>query len=231
MTDPVLQTQWAVCGIAAATARFVPVPLLDDVVRRQAARVAVVRTVRAHGHDHPPDLLEALWEERDPARRGARGESCEGCPRRLAALPVPQVHEVFGRRRGVPDEVARVVLLGSEPSTGASSAVTARVPVRARGGDRPVRRPSTGRLAVDGPAPADGRHSPTGCRSAAPPRRPRSPSCGRRVSPRRTDDDGRRPTAPWPSALREVSAVLRRPRSACSRAHRRAGRRLLASRG
>ena len=110
MTDPVLQTQWAVCGIAAATARFVPVPLLDDVVRRQAARVAVVRTVRAHGHDHPPDLLEALWEERDPARRGARG-SLRGLPRRLLLFPVRRYTAVFGAVRGVPDDVARVVLL------------------------------------------------------------------------------------------------------------------------
>ena len=33
MTEPALLTQWALCGIAAAAARFVPVPLLDDVVR------------------------------------------------------------------------------------------------------------------------------------------------------------------------------------------------------
>jgi hypothetical protein len=31
MTEPSLLSPWAVCGIAPAAARFVPVPLLDDV--------------------------------------------------------------------------------------------------------------------------------------------------------------------------------------------------------
>ncbi len=110
MTEPVLHTQWAVCGIAAAAARFVPVPLLDDVVRRGATQVAVVRTLRAHGRDHPAALVEALWEERDPARRGVRGR-LRGVPRRLLLFPVRKYTAVFGAVRGVPNDVARVVLL------------------------------------------------------------------------------------------------------------------------
>ena len=110
MTEPFLQTQWAVCGIAAAAARFVPVPLLDDVVRRRAAQVAVVRTLRAHGRDHPSELVEALWEEPDPARRGVRGR-LRGLPRRLLLFPVRKYTAVFGAVRGVPNDVARVVLL------------------------------------------------------------------------------------------------------------------------
>jgi hypothetical protein len=110
MTEPLLQTQWAVCGIAAAAARFVPVPLLDDVVRRRAAQVAVVRTLRAHGRDHPSELVEALWEEADPARRGVRGR-VRGLPSRLLLFPVRKYTAVFGAVRGVPNDVARVVLL------------------------------------------------------------------------------------------------------------------------
>ena len=110
MTEPFLQTQWAVCGIAAAAARFLPVPLLDDVVRRRAAQVAVVRTLRAHGRDLPSELVEALWEEPDGARRGLRGR-LRGVPARLLLFPVRKYAAVFGAVRGVPNDVARVVLL------------------------------------------------------------------------------------------------------------------------
>ena len=110
MTEPVLQTQWAVCGIAAAAARFLPVPLLDDVVRRRAAQLAVVRTLRAHGRDHPSELVEALWEDPEGARRGLRGR-LKGVPTRLLLFPVRKYTAVFGAVRGVPNDVARVVLL------------------------------------------------------------------------------------------------------------------------
>jgi hypothetical protein len=105
-----LQTQWAVCGIAAAAARFLPVPLLDDVVRRWAARVAVVRTLRAHGRSYDADLVDVLWDEPDASRRGVRGR-LRGVPQRLLLFPVRKYAAVFGAVRGVPNDVARVVLL------------------------------------------------------------------------------------------------------------------------
>ncbi len=110
MTEPSLLTQWAVCGIAAAAARFVPVPLLDDVVRRRAAQLAVVRTLRAHGRDHPAELYDALWDEPEGTSRGLRGR-LRGVPRRLLLFPVRKYTAVFGAVRGVPNDVARVVLL------------------------------------------------------------------------------------------------------------------------
>lgn len=107
---PLLVTQWAVCGIAAAAARFVPVPMLDDVVRDRAVQVAVLRTLRAHGRDYPSGLLEPLWE--DEQRRGS------GLARRMKALgmrvllfPVRKYAAIFGAVRGVPTDVMRVVLL------------------------------------------------------------------------------------------------------------------------
>jgi hypothetical protein len=39
--SPALVSQWGACGIAAAAARFVPVPLLDDAIRARAVRIAV----------------------------------------------------------------------------------------------------------------------------------------------------------------------------------------------
>lgn len=110
MTEPSLLTAWAVCGIAAAAARFVPVPLLDDVVRRRAAQVAVLRTLRAHDRQLPAELVEPLWDEPEGASRGLRGR-LGGVPRRLLLFPVRKYTAVFGAVRGVPNDVARVVLL------------------------------------------------------------------------------------------------------------------------
>jgi hypothetical protein len=110
MTDSSLSTQWAVCGIAAAAARFVPVPLLDDVIRRRAAQVAVLRTLRAHGRTQPADRYAALWDDPEGASRGLRGR-LGSVPRRLLLFPVRKYTAVFGAVRGVPNDVARVVLL------------------------------------------------------------------------------------------------------------------------
>lgn len=110
MAETSLQTQWAVCGIAAAAARFVPVPLVDDVVRRRAAQVAVVRTLRAHGRDLPAERVEALWDEPDTRRRGLRG-LLRQAPGKVLLFPVRKYTALFGAVRGVPDDVARVVLL------------------------------------------------------------------------------------------------------------------------
>lgn len=110
MTEPFLLSQWAVCGIAAAAARFVPVPLLDDAIRQRAAQVAVIRTVRAHGWDGPSDQLQPLWGERDGQSSGLR-RLLRKVPRRLLLFPVRKYVAVFGAVRGVPTDVMRVVLL------------------------------------------------------------------------------------------------------------------------
>ena len=110
MTEPVLLTQWALCGIAAGAARFLPVPLLDDVVRRRAAQTAVVRTLKAHDRRWTPDLAEALWAEADGTRTGLRGR-LGTVPGTLLRFPVRKYTALFGAVRGVPNDVARVVLL------------------------------------------------------------------------------------------------------------------------
>ena len=110
MTDRALLSQWAVCGIAAAAARFVPVPLLDDVVRQRAAQVAVLRTVRAHGSDVPSDVLQPLWGEADGQSSGLR-RRVRALSRRLLLFPVRKYTALFGAVRGVPTDVMRVVLL------------------------------------------------------------------------------------------------------------------------
>jgi len=103
-----LVSQWAACGIAAAAARFVPVPLLDDVIRGRAVQVAVSRTLQTHGRDYPVARLEPLWAER--AGRGF-GRYLRAAVLRVVLWPVRKYRAIFGAVRGVPQDVIHVLLL------------------------------------------------------------------------------------------------------------------------
>lgn len=107
---PLLVTQWAVCGIAAAAARFVPVPVLDDVIRERAVQVAVSRTLRAHGRDYSSGLLEPLWDEQEGRGSGIR-RRLTAFSLRVLLFPVRKYAAIFGAVRGVPNDVMRVLLL------------------------------------------------------------------------------------------------------------------------
>lgn len=110
MADNSLVTSWAVCGIASAAARFIPVPLLDDVVRERAARVAVTRTLRAHGRAYPAQELQPLWDDVSHGRRSGAGRLRAAATKALL-FPVRKYTAVFGAVRGVPNDVMRLVLL------------------------------------------------------------------------------------------------------------------------
>lgn len=110
MTEPSLIRTWALCGVAAASARFLPVPLLDDVVRQRAAQVAVVRTLRAHGRTTASSRVEALWGEPEGQSSGLR-RRVRRLSRRLLLFPVRKYVALFGSVRGVPTDVLRVVLV------------------------------------------------------------------------------------------------------------------------
>ena len=110
MADSALTFHWAVCGIAAAAARFVPVPLLDDVIRQRAMQQAVTRTVRAHGRDLPAASLSPLWDEQHKGRSRLR-RRLRAVGSRLLLFPVRKYTALFGAERGVPTDVMRVVLV------------------------------------------------------------------------------------------------------------------------
>jgi hypothetical protein len=106
--------QWAVCGIAAAAARFIPVPLLDDAVRLRATRIAVVRTLRANGREYPSDAVEALYAGADAGATGKLREALRylrSIPRRVLLFPVRKYVALFGAVKGVPTDVMQVLLL------------------------------------------------------------------------------------------------------------------------
>ena len=105
--------QWAVCGIAAAASRFIPVPLLDDAVKLRATQVAVLRTLRANGRTYPSDAVEALYAGTEAA--GQLREALRylrSIPRRVLFFPIRKYVALFGAAKGVPSDVMHVLLLG-----------------------------------------------------------------------------------------------------------------------
>jgi hypothetical protein len=106
--------QWAVCAIAAAAARFIPVPLFDDAVKLRATQVAVLRTLRANGRTYPSDAVEALYAGTDAGAAGAVREAfryLRSIPRRVLFFPVRKYVALFGAVKGVPTDVMHVLLL------------------------------------------------------------------------------------------------------------------------
>ncbi|MFC5380961.1 hypothetical protein [Aquipuribacter nitratireducens] len=103
-----LLRDWVVCGLVAATTRFVPVPLLDDAVQGRAVRESVRRTLREAGRTYPVETVAPLYE-----RRG-RGllRTVAAAPLALALWPARKWVRVAGAVRGVPTDLARVLALG-----------------------------------------------------------------------------------------------------------------------
>lgn len=105
-----LQREWVLCAIAAAAARFVPVPLLDDAIRDRATKVAVWRTLRAHGRSYPLDAVE-------PLHAGVTGwgagvlRAVVVVPTKIVLFPVRKYVAIFGAVKGVPTDVMEVLLL------------------------------------------------------------------------------------------------------------------------
>jgi hypothetical protein len=113
VADPPRQlvVEWALCGIAAAASRFIPVPFVDEVVKGRATRYAVHRTLRAHGRTYDDEAVEPLYEGLDSVGKSfARG--VRSIPRRIVLFPIRKYVAIFGSVRGVPNDVMRVVLLG-----------------------------------------------------------------------------------------------------------------------
>jgi hypothetical protein len=106
--------EWAVCAIASAAARFIPVPLLDDAVKYRAIRIAVLRTLRANGRSYPADAVEPLYAGVDAASAGLVRRAFRylgTVPRRVALFPIRKYVALFGSVRGVPTDVMTVLLL------------------------------------------------------------------------------------------------------------------------
>lgn len=106
-----LVREWTLCAVAAAASRFVPVPLLDDVVKDRATRLAVLRTLRAHGRRYPGDAVEPLYAGIETWTNGLLRQAAR-IPGKVLLFPIRKYVAVFGAVKGVPTDVMTVLLLG-----------------------------------------------------------------------------------------------------------------------
>ncbi|QEF96739.1 hypothetical protein Mal15_07680 [Stieleria maiorica] len=106
-----LQHQWVVAGIVSASARFIPIPFVDDLVQSQCRRFVVARTLANHDTNLTTSQLKPLY---------SNGGGClPGCttllakaPLKLLLFPIRKIVAVVTSVRGVPVEIMRMVLLG-----------------------------------------------------------------------------------------------------------------------
>lgn len=105
-----LVRDWTVCALVAASARFVPLPVVDDALADQAVRETVRRTLRDAGRDYPVELVGALYSGGGWVSDLTRAIS--RIPMKLLLFPVRKITRVVGAARGVPEDLTRVLLLG-----------------------------------------------------------------------------------------------------------------------
>lgn len=103
-----LVREWTVCALVRAATRFLPVPFLDDAVAERATRIVVSRTLRTQRRGYPVSALEPLYTDEGGRRRGL----LRRLVRKLLLFPVRKYSKVITAVHGVPNDIARVLLLG-----------------------------------------------------------------------------------------------------------------------
>ena len=105
-----LPREWALCALAAAASRFVPVPLLDDAIKDRATRTAVARTWHAHGRADSPATIDVLCAGTSGFWTGV-GSTVARLPLTLLLYPVRKPVRIVTAVRGVGRDLAEVLLL------------------------------------------------------------------------------------------------------------------------
>lgn len=106
-----LKRLWVIAGVVAASARFIPVPFADEMVRDRCRRFVVAKTLAHHGARATVDELREYH-----AGSGGCVGGCSGwillAPLKLLLFPIRKIVAVVTSVRGVPLEITRTVLLG-----------------------------------------------------------------------------------------------------------------------
>ena len=110
-TPSTLLYHWIVAGIVSASARFIPVPFVDDVVRDQCRRYVVSRTLAANDSKLTTVDIQSFYVSGGGCLTGCMGTLARA-PLKLLLFPVRKFVAVITSVRGVPMEVMRTVLLG-----------------------------------------------------------------------------------------------------------------------
>ncbi len=109
--DSWLLHQWIVAGVVSASARFIPVPFVDDIVRKQCRRFVISRTIAENRSPVSTDDLRALFDDNSGCLGGCVGTIAKA-PLKLLLFPIRKVMSIVTSVRGVPIEIIRMVLLG-----------------------------------------------------------------------------------------------------------------------
>lgn len=103
--------EWILAGLVSASARFIPVPFVDDLVRDRCRRFVVSRTLANHDTKQTMKSLEPLYAVNSGWLTGCVGVVVKA-PLKLLLFPVRKLTSIITSVRGVPLEVMRMVLLG-----------------------------------------------------------------------------------------------------------------------
>ncbi len=106
-----LMHHWVLAGIVAASARFIPIPFVDDIVRERCRRQIVAKTLMAHGQQNLLPEFQAYYGDNAGCLAGCLSSFAK-IPLKLLLFPVRKFIAVATSVRGVPLEVTRSVLLG-----------------------------------------------------------------------------------------------------------------------
>lgn len=101
-----LQRDLVLLALVAAAARFVPVPLLDDVVKTQANKGAVSRTVTESGAGLNVSLMGPLYDT------GSIIGFLVSLPLKVVLYPLRKIVSVISAVHGVPTDLLETFLLG-----------------------------------------------------------------------------------------------------------------------
>lgn len=109
-SSPLLH-RWIVAGIVSASARFIPIPFVDDIVRDQCRRYVVSRTISMHGSKIRTSDMKPYFASGGGCMAGCM-RTLAKAPLKLLLFPIRKIVAVMTSVRGVPLEVVRMVLLG-----------------------------------------------------------------------------------------------------------------------
>ena len=103
--------QWTVAGLVASSARFIPIPFVDDLVREQCYRFVVSRTLAIQPDAGSMDDWKLYYTTGGGCISGCVAKLLRA-PLKLLLFPIRKIVTVLTSVRGVPLEIMRTVLLG-----------------------------------------------------------------------------------------------------------------------
>jgi len=100
-----------VCGLLASSARLVPVPFLDDLLREKAIHLVVSRTLKAHGRGYSSKRVAPLYSDQRGWLRGCLLFAIF-FPIKLILFPIKKVITWVLAAKHVAVDLAESLLLG-----------------------------------------------------------------------------------------------------------------------